>query len=488
MSSLFTLTNRAKAYYEASTGASKGLDVPNSWAEFAPLSQIRSGVRVVPFEPYEYQKRLIENVEKHYATVVAKTRQLGITETIANYFLWKAVRFPGYVAVVLSKGGADTSNVAKRIRVMANSLVPLGLEFENDAVTDLKLKNGGRIIFRPSTPNGVRGLESVSDILFDECAFVDLIEQIYTSAIPSTEMLGDAARLIFVSTPNGKSGFYWDKLALNNREIDAEKICEDIKEGKVEPIQYWTDENEWCKFIVHWKAHPIYGQNPNYLEDIRKKKQLSESSVQQEYNLSFNESEVIVFSNELVRVNAIGNYEKPDRSKRYYLGLDTSTIGDDYTVAIVLSENKGSFNVASLYRQRKKSMEYNLEKVSQLIQDYRPAKVGIETTGGTGQIYLEQLTNKFPSIKFEPIKTTGDSKPQMIDRLLLALEKRKLTYAPGIITDELLSFRRVGTKLRQLEAVQGKHDDTVMSLAFALAVSPFNEKRSTFSFSSLETY
>jgi hypothetical protein len=467
---------------------SLSVDVPNNWADFAPLTQIRSGTKVISFVPYDYQKTLIDCVEANFATVVAKTRQLGVTETIANYFLWKAVKNPGYVAVVLSKGFADTSNIAKRIRVMANSLAPLGLTLENDNLTDMKISGGGRILFRPSTPNGVRGLESISDILFDESAFVENIDQIYTSAIPSTEMVGDNARLIFLSTPNGKSGFYWDRLALGNGDRNVEEICESVKDGSLDPLQYWVDENGWCKFVLHWRAHPVYGSNPNYLEDIRKRKQLSESAVQQEYNLSFSESDVIVFPTDLVRANAIGNYEKPCDDKRYYIGIDTSTIGDDYTVCVVISEKNDRFNVVKLYRKRKMSMEFNISQFLEIFEDYRPVKIGIETTGGTGQVYLEQLSKYWPGSKIEAIKTTGDSKPQMIDRLLLALEKRAITYPPGPVSDELLSFRRTGPNLNRLEATPGTHDDTVMGLAFALTVSPFNKRGLGFNVGTLPTY
>jgi phage terminase large subunit-like protein len=261
-----------------------------------------------------------------------------------------------------------------------------------------------------------------------------------------------------------------------------------MKDGKIDPVQYWKDDNEWCKFIIHWKAHPIYGSNPDYLEQIRKRKQLTETAIQQEYNLSFNESEVIVFSNEIVRFNAIGNYEKPDKHKRYYVGIDTSTIGEDYTVCIVISEERGKYNVSHLYRKRKMSMDYNLEQIGEILRDYNPVKVGVETTGGTGQVYLEQLSKRFSASKIEAIKTTGDTKPQMIDRLILALEKRVITYPPGPITDELLSYRRTGHKLRTLEASPGKHDDTVMALSFALTVSPFNKSGQGFNFERIPTY
>lgn len=39
-----------------------------------------------------------------------------------------------------------------------------------------------------------------------------------------------------------------------------------------------------------------------------------------------------------------------------------------------------------------------------------------------------------------------------------------------MLIEEMLSYRRVGAKL---EAASGKHDDTIMSVSFALTVTPF---------------
>ena len=91
-------------------------------------------------------------------------------------------------------------------------------------------------------------------------------------------------------------------------------------------------------------------------------------------------------------------------------------------------------------------------------------------TGGIGQLYLEKLAEKFPGTMITAIKTTGDSKPVMIERSIHAHEKRVITYPTGIISDEHKSFVRSD---RQLKASSGNHDDTVMALAFALSVSPF---------------
>jgi hypothetical protein len=58
----------------------------------------------------------------------------------------------------------------------------------------------------------------------------------------------------------------------------------------------------------------------------------------------------------------------------------------------------------------------------------------------------------------------------MINRIILALERKILNYPENsLLIPELLNFRRVG---KSMEASSGCHDDTVMSLAFALAGCP----------------
>jgi len=464
-----TIKNRRKlsSTYKDQTGSKKAL--PDNWFDFACLCDIRSGASVVKFVPYDYQQVLIEQIKVHPTMVIAKTRQLGITETIANYFLFKASRNPGYLAVIFSKTQSDTSNIAKRIRRQIDSLYEY-LETETDSLTDIQIKGGGRILFRNSTPNGARGLESVSDILYDEASFVEEIEEIFKSSIPCTTAVGEEARIIILSTPNGQSGWYWDKLTLNNGNRDILNICQQVREDIINPIQYWTDDNGWCKFILHWLGHPKFSlKKDTYLQSIKSRFELPEDTIQQEYNLSFSDSDTLVFSSEIIRKNAIAKWSDYESGGIYYMGIDTSLLGQDYTVVTVLKETDNYYELAKLYRERKKTHEYNIYRISELIEKYQPIRVGIEVNS-SGQIYYEQLSGQHLNVDFEAIKTTSSSKPKMINKLSLALEKGLITYPDDkIIIEEFLSFRQNGVKL---EAIQGKHDDIIMSLAFASLVLP----------------
>ena len=465
-----TIKNKRKLSGSKSKASVKK-ELPNNWYDFACLCDIRSGASVTKFVPYEYQKTLIEQIKIHPTTVIAKTRQLGITETIANYFLFKASSNPGYLAVIFSKTQSDTSNIAKRIRRQIDSLYEY-LETETDSLTDIQIHGGGRILFRNSTPNGARGLESVSDILYDEASFVEEIEEIFKSSIPCTTAVGEDARIIILSTPNGQSGWYWDKLTLNNGDRDVLKICQQVREGLISPVQSWTDSNGWCKFILHWLGHPKFSLNPDtYLQSIKARFELPEDVIQQEYNLSFTDSDTLVFSSEIIRKNAFASWEDYQPGSIYYLGIDTSLLGNDFTVVTILKEVGDRYELVKLYRERKKTHEYNIYRIGELIEEYQPIKVGIEVNS-SGQIYYEQLSGEHLNVDFEAVKTTASSKPKMINRLSLALEKGLINYPNDkIIIEEFLSFRQNGVKL---EAIQGKHDDIIMSLAFAVTVLPLD--------------
>jgi Terminase RNaseH-like domain/Terminase large subunit, T4likevirus-type, N-terminal len=458
--------------------ATRSKPLPGNWPDFARLCDIRSGDGVIKFDPYPFQQSVISSIEQSKTSIIAKGRQLGLTESISNYFLWKACTKRGYLAVIFSRTQSDTSNIAKRLRRMVESLSEYVTPV-TDSLTDLELSSGGRILFRNSTAFGSRGLESVSDILFDEASFIDDIEEIFKSAIPTTSMLGDKARIVVLSTPNGQAGWYFDKLNSNNGAIDLLQLCEDVRTSKADPVQIWRDSKGWNKVLIHWKAHPIYGAQDDYLERVAESTGLPEADVNQEYDLSFTDSEEGVFSPLLVRSAAIlESLEKmPVDACSYFMGIDAAGQGDDYTVGIIVKwdREKQEYSMADMYRKRKQSTEFDIFQLAELINKYKPLGIGIETNS-IGAIYLEQLKQAVPGAALKGITTTQDSKIIGAGKINVLLEKGKLLLPKSSpIIEELLSFKRKG---KRLEAMAGKHDDIVLALSFALEVSPFLFKKS----------
>lgn len=454
----------------------KFLPIPDRWEDFAQLCKIKSGNQMVNFNPYLYQIQLSDLMDNYNNITVVKSRQLGITQAIISKFLHRAIKNPAYSAMVFLKNQEDSSNIARRARVMLASLSDY-CENESDNLGYMKISNGGELYFKNSAKDGGRSYDSVSDFLFDEAAFSPNISDIYSSASSASAMVGDDCTKMVISTPSAKFGWYWDKLIEGNSE-DIEEICKKVVSGELPPFHYLVNANNDVKCIIHWKAHPIYSKRDDYLEYRKAKDGTSWEVVNHEYNLTFVDSEVSVFSSEIVRNNIVSFIPESPKKCKYYIGVDTANLGSDYTVAVVLMLIEDTYYLVDMYRKRKMSSDYDIFAIGELIKKYKPEKVGIEITGGTGQIYLEQLAKEFKSTAIEAIRTTGDSKPAMIDRLILALEKSSLKYLSNSpLIEELLTFRRVGNKL---EASAGKHDDCVMGVCFALAVSPFKAKKNVF--------
>jgi|SRR6476469_673608 len=461
--------------YFTSTANLKTL--PKEWVDFAQLTTIRSGGEMVQFNPYLYQIIISDLMDRYNNIVCVKSRQLGLTQIAVSKFLHRAALNPAYSAIAFLRNSNDASAVSRRTKQLLSGLSDYVVP-DSDNVGYLKLKNLGEIYFKNSSREGSRSYDSVIDFLFDEAAFSENIDQIYAASSPSSAMSGDKITKLIVSTPSAKSGWYWNKLNENNNGLDIEEICNRVASGDLYneiPGLYWFEDAQGTlKLIVHWSVHPTYQNIPNYLEYRLKQDGTDLETVLREYDLKFVDSAVSVFSIDLIRENSTGNYENTrDDKVEYYCGLDTSTMGSDYTVFSVVKHDlkADTYSLVHLYRKRQETSASHIYQISKLIELYKPECVGIETTGGVGHIYLEELSKMNYGTEFQNIKTTKDTKTTMVSALILGLEKRKFTYPENsVLVDEMLSYRRIGAKF---EAASGKHDDVIMSVSFALTVSPF---------------
>ena len=448
--------------------------IPKEWEDFIALTTIRSGGEMKKFEAYPYQKILVKLMQTYPNIVVLKSRQMGTSQAVLSSFLHDSCMNKAASNILFMRNGEDASAISRRARQMLLSIPEYAIA-ENDNVGYLKIANGGDLYFKNSSSEGSRSLDSATGMLFDEAAFVENIQQIYAASSPSSALTGSKLKKLIVSNPSAKNGFYWDKLNENNGENNIESLAVEVSEGRVFqeiPGLYWfVDKLGCCKLILHFLAHPIYSQIPDYLAYRLAQDGTDEETVQREYNLRFVDSAVAVFTSETVRGNAVGSLENElDHEAEYYAGLDTATTGTDYCVLLILKFKNGKCSLVNLYRKRQQTSEFHLYQIGEILKKYQPKTTGVEVTGGTGQVYLEQLAREFPALEFQAIRTTGDSKPVMVTSLVLALEKRNLSYPENSpLVEEMLSFRREG---RKLEASTGKHDDTVMATCFALTVSP----------------
>lgn len=457
------------------------LVIPEKWEDFCKLTTIRSGNQMVRFNPYPYQVKLIELMEQYPTVVVLKSRQLGITQAILSRFLHKALLNPAFSSVGFFKNSEDRGSNSQRIRQMALSI---GAKYHIDNVSHQKFQGLGEIFLKNSSGEGSRGYDSISSLMFDEAAFLRNIESIYSASSASSAMLGDNVTKIILSTPSAKMGWFWDILNKDN-DSDVEEICQAVVNQKLPPFYHWLDRNgTTCKVVIHYRSHPVYSQREDYLEYRQKIDNCSLEKIQREYNLTFINSEVSVFATDLIRNNATCRYEeKRDPDARYYIGIDPSYRGDNYCVAWVLKEIDGEYHSVNWYRQRRKTKDYNISKITDLIEQFKPQKIGIETNSG-GQIYFEDLVKLNPGYEIISFNTNSNSKPVIIDRMILALERGQFRYPKNSpIYEEMLQFMRQGSKMG---ASEGAFDDCVMAGAIALSVTPLAIREITWSLKNVQ--
>ena len=462
-------------------------DLPDNWFEFACKLKIQSGGKIVPFIPFEYQKDAVDYIEKAKYSVILKSRQMGCSEMIISYILFRALREPGFKAMIISKTQTDSSELGKRILQMAESLGELCPKIVRASEKKIIFKKLGEIYLMPCTSKAGRGLPSVGLIFIDECAFIDNLDDLFQAAVPATSMV-ENAKIILNSTPNGKQGLYYRTLLAGagepgklSHKVDALKsqqgqnldlvkryreIKAENKKNKVEsevngPHHSCWLKNSWAKILLHWRAHPKYGKDPKWGDDRREELNFTKSRWDQEYELSFVDGTVNLFSYDDVMAGIRGNWLKnPERGRRYAISIDPAFGGEDSFTALVwdVTDAPDIYMVAQ-YSEPKKSKAYSLEKVGELIEVFGPVGLAIEINSG-GKIIAEDISEDYPYLELYEVAMTQLTKIRLTDKMILKSERGELNYPEDAkIVSEMLNFLQIDKKR---EAAAGTHDDNVM--------------------------
>jgi hypothetical protein len=116
----------------------------------------------------------------------------------------------------------------------------------------LSVKAGGRVVSLPGSEATIRGYSGASLIVLDEAARVE--DQLYFAVRP---MLATSnGRLVGMSTPFGKRGWYWrewsEGKSWQRTEIDATKVSRIsaafLEEEKQTMGSWWYEQEYLCMF------------------------------------------------------------------------------------------------------------------------------------------------------------------------------------------------------------------------------------------------
>jgi hypothetical protein len=139
----------------------------------------------------------------------------------------------------------------------------------------LELENGSRIVTLPGTDKTIRGFSGAALLIVDEASRV--ADELYFAVRPMLAVSGGA--LIMLSTPYGKRGIYFEE---------------------------WTSGHSWERYEV--KAEECPRIPATFLEEERDA--LPSWVYRQEYECSFEDTEDVVFTYEMVE-QAVSNEVTP---------------------------------------------------------------------------------------------------------------------------------------------------------------------------------
>lgn len=256
-------------------------------------------------------------------------------------------------------------------------------------------------------------------------------------------------------------------------EILRPIIAQDIKrwaififtpKGKNHAHQQWVK----AKDSKEWKCYQLKSSESGIISDdelAKMKEEVPERVYLQEMECEFNDDASSVFRGVQNCIN--GELEPPKEGFSYITGVDLGKAVDWTVLTTICRETK---RVVGFQRFNQIDWNTQKERIIDEVMKYK-SQVCIDGTG-VGDPIVDDLKRAGVNIPDTGIvKFSNESKKSLIDRLILSIEQRLITFPSiEVLIDELGSFGYEITQHRNIQysAPEGMHDDCVISLALAV--------------------
>lgn len=423
----------------------------------------------VPFKLFPRQIKFLHSLVNKSNTIAIKHRQAGIT-TVSSAWITGQIVFarkssPETVLCIGNKLDISQQLVEK----IGNFLdqVPRwfwGSDYyspDQDSEKNTKsiyktrnkqcieLFNGCKVYARSSGENAARGISAVSILIFDEAAFIQNGISVYSQAVAATASVNNA-KIIMVSTPNGKDQLYYRTYSKALK-----------KENNYNPVEFkWFQDLRYNRNLkwhrknpdtgeVEYDVDPIIGSRGEIVYDEERWRRLEkegwipdspwytemckslnndEQKIAQELNVSFLGSSDNVVPVEVIEAHLNQNvinlpddwslidpyvketwiWKEPIKGHRYICSCDSSSGSADDRTAIEI------FDVDAIDENGYPCIEQVLEYYGKKTGDeiggmlytygttYNNALIVVEDIGGYGSAaLLTLLSMKYPNLYYD---------------------------------------------------------------------------------------
>ena len=422
---------------------------------------------LVPFEMYDFQRKMVDTFHDNRFTICKLPRQSGKSTIIVSYLLHYVLFNDNVNVAILANKSSTARDLLGRLQ-LAYEHLPKWMQqgVLNWNKGSLELENGSRIVAASTSSSAVRG--STFNIIFlDEFAYVpnNIAEEFFSSVYPTISS-GKSSKVMIVSTPHGMNMFY----------------------------KMWMDAvNKKSTFVpveVHWSEVP--GRDEAWKEQTIKN--TSESQFQTEFECEFLGSVDTLINAQKLKTMAVIDpkrspggldvYELPIKDHTYVITVDVARgVQNDYSAFIVVDSTQAPYKIVAKYRNndikpivfpnilKKVADHYNkayvLIEINDLGQQVADAMqfeleydnmMMVTQRGRAGQVLGGGFSGRGNQLG---VRMTKGTKKIGTSNLKSLIESDKLTINDFDIIAELSTFISKG---KSFEAETGAHDDLVMCL------------------------
>ncbi len=392
----------------------------------------------IGFGPHPAQREILDKMKRF--TVISAGRRFGKSQLCAYLVLRELLSTAKKVWVV-----SPTYDLSKKVFYYIEQWIGYSLQGGEGRNKNFQIQHAPFPVIRSKlnstfesksaeNKEGLMG-EELDLVIVDEASAMSK-EVWETYLFPSLANRQGAA--FFISTPKGQNWFY--HLYLKGKSKDEKN-------------------RDYMNFHYESKDNPYFPIN----EWDAAKETLPRDIFDQEYRAIFLADAAAVFRK--VRTCATGSLRRPEKNHLYVIGVDLGKY-QDFTVITVI--DLADHHIVHLDRFKQIGWPLQKQRIISITQKYNNAIITVDSTG-LGDPISDDL--EAAGLTVNDFKYTNQSKTQLINKLSIFIEQKRIIYPPdeGLI-DELESFGYTRTKAGRFQygAPEGQYDDRVNSLALAV--------------------
>ena len=421
---------------------------------------------LVPFEMYDFQRKMVDTFHDNRFTICKLPRQSGKSTIIVSYLLHYVLFNDNVNVAILANKSSTARDLLGRLQ-LAYEHLPKWMQqgVLNWNKGSLELENGSRIVAASTSSSAVRG--STFNIIFlDEFAYVpnNIAEEFFSSVYPTISS-GKSSKVMIVSTPHGMNMFY----------------------------KMWVDatnkNNNFVPVEVHWSEVP--GRDEKWKEETIKN--TSEAQFQTEFECEFLGSiDTLINASKIKsmpvvepkRSGGLDVYEMPKKGHIYTMTVDVSRgLTNDYSAFCVIDCTKAPYKVVAKFRDNEIKPLVFPSIIERVAKHYNKAYILVEINdlgqqvadnlqfeleydnmmmvtqrGRSGQVLGGGFSGRGNQLG---LRMTKGTKKIGTSNLKSLIEGDKLLISDFDIISELSTFIARG---KSFEAESGATDDLVMCL------------------------